>query len=64
MTRVTEKRSAEKRLDYVARISQYQANQIVFVDESSVDRKTFYCGHAYTIQGRAERKAFFVRGKG
>jgi hypothetical protein len=64
MTRVAAERSAEKRLDYIARISQYQANQIVFVDESSVDRRTPYCGHAYTIRGRAaQRKAFFIRGK-
>jgi hypothetical protein len=64
MTRVEAERSAEKRLDYIARISQYQANQIVFVDESSIDRRTSYRGHAYTIQGRAaQRKAFFIRGK-
>ena len=64
MTRVAAERSAEKRLDYTARISQYQANQLVFVDESSVDRRTTYHGRAWAIRGvAAQRKAFFVRGK-
>ena len=64
MTRIAAERSAEKRLDYITRISQYQANQLVFVDESSVDRRTTYRGRAWAIRGvAAQRKAFFVRGK-
>ncbi|KIK76451.1 hypothetical protein PAXRUDRAFT_74617, partial [Paxillus rubicundulus Ve08.2h10] len=36
---------------------------LVFVDESSVDRCTTYCGHAWLIQGtKAQCKAFFVCG--
>jgi hypothetical protein len=64
MTRVAAERSAEKRLDYVTRIGQYQANQLIFVDESSVDRRTTYRGRAWAIQGvAAQQKAFFARGK-
>ena len=57
-------RSAKKRLEYLARISVYQAEQLVFVDESSVDRRTSYRGRAWSIRGtQAQRKAFFVRGR-
>jgi hypothetical protein len=54
-------RSAEKRLEYFVRISQYTASQLIFVDESSVDRRTTYRGRAWSIRGTAaQRKAFFV----
>jgi len=49
MTRVAAEHSAEKRLDYVTQISGYEARQLVFVDESSVDRRTTYRGHAWAI---------------
>ena len=63
MTRVAVERSAEKRLEYVARIGMYQASQLVFVDESSVDRRTTYHGCAWSIRGtKAQQKAFFIRG--
>lgn len=64
MTRVAAERSAEKRLEYSTRIGQYAAHQLVFVDESSVDRRTTYRGFAWSIRGTAaQRKAFFVRGQ-
>ncbi|KIJ10945.1 hypothetical protein PAXINDRAFT_85266, partial [Paxillus involutus ATCC 200175] len=64
ITRVAVERSAEKRLEYLAQIGMYQADQLVFVDESSVDRQTTYRGHAWLIQGtRAQCKAFFVHGQ-
>ncbi len=45
-------------------IGQYTAEQLVFVDESSVDRRTTYRGNAWSIRGtQAQRKAFFVRGR-
>jgi hypothetical protein len=53
MTHVAAEHSAEKRLDYITRISQYQANQLVFVDESSVDRRTTYRGRVWAIWGVA-----------
>jgi hypothetical protein len=54
----------EKRREYLNRISQYSADQLVFVDESAVDRRTTYRGRAWSIVGtRAQRKAFFVRGR-
>lgn len=64
ITHVAAERSAEKRLDYISRIGQYTAEQLVFVDESSVDRRTTYRGHAWLIRGtKAQCKAFFVRGR-
>jgi len=64
ITRVAAERSARKRLEYLARIGQYQAGQLVFVDESSVDHRTTYRGRAWSIKGtKAQRNAFFVRGQ-
>ena len=57
-------RSAEKRADFGARIGTYEPHQLVFVDESAVDRRTTYRGCAWAIHGRkATRKAFFCRGR-
>ena len=56
--------STEKRLEYIGQISAYEPRQLVFVDESSVDCRTMYCGWAWSIRGtKAQRKAFFVRGR-
>ncbi|KIK75040.1 hypothetical protein PAXRUDRAFT_173978, partial [Paxillus rubicundulus Ve08.2h10] len=64
VTSVAIERSVKKRLDYHARIGLYKAEQSVFVDESSVDRCTTYCGRAWSIRGtKAQRKAFFVCGR-
>ena len=64
VTRTAAERSAEKRLKYIDRISKYKAEQLVFVDESSVDRRTTYRGRAWSIRGtQAQRKAFFVCGR-
>ncbi|KAF9220070.1 hypothetical protein BS17DRAFT_853653 [Gyrodon lividus] len=41
----------------------YKAEQLVFVDKSSVDHRTTYHGHAWSIGGtKAQHKAFFVCG--
>ena len=62
LTHVAAERSAEKRLEFIARIGNYSPEQLVFVDESSVDRRTTYQGRAWSIRGtKAQRKAFFVR---
>jgi len=64
ITRVAAERSAEKQLDYISRIGNYMAEQLVFIDESSVDRRTTYRGRAWSIRGmKAQCKAFFVRGR-
>lgn len=64
LSRIAIERSAEKRADFAARIGTYDANQLVFVDESAVDRRTTYRGYAWALRGRkATRKAFFCRGK-
>jgi hypothetical protein len=44
--------------------SKYTAEQMVFVDESSFDRRTSIRGKAWALSGeRALRKCFFVRGR-
>ena len=64
LSRIAIERSAEKRATFAACIGTYEANQLVFVDESAVDRRTTYRGRAWAICGRkATRKAFFCRGK-
>lgn len=64
LSRTALERSAEKRAAYAARIGTYDPNQIVFVDECSVDRRATYRGRAWAIRGRkATRKAFFCRGR-
>jgi hypothetical protein len=64
MTRIALERSEEKRARFAARIGTYEPEQLVFVDESSVDRRTTYRGKAWSIRGtKATRKAFFCRGR-
>ena len=64
LSRITIERSAEKRSAFAARIGTYEAEQLVFVDESTVDRHTTYRGRAWAIRGmKATRKAFFVHGR-
>jgi len=64
ITPVAAERSAQKRLEYIARIGKYNPEHLVFVDESSVDRRTTYRNRAWSIRGtKAQRKAFFVRGR-
>ncbi|KIK26837.1 hypothetical protein PISMIDRAFT_94025, partial [Pisolithus microcarpus 441] len=58
---VAVERLSKKRLEYLTRIGQYNADQLVFVDKSSVDRWTMYRGCAWSIRGmKAQRKAFSV----
>jgi len=64
VTRVAMERSLEKHAEYIARIGQYDPKQLVFVDESSVDRRTTYHGRAWSLRGtQAQHKAFFIRGQ-
>ncbi|KAK7026959.1 Homeodomain-like protein, partial [Favolaschia claudopus] len=65
ITRVAAERSVVKRAQFKYRTGLlYSPWQLVFVDESSCDRRTSYRGFAWAIKGqRAVRKAFFIRGK-
>ncbi|KIL68989.1 hypothetical protein M378DRAFT_70483, partial [Amanita muscaria Koide BX008] len=64
LSRIALERSHEKQLEYITRISTYTPEQLIFVDESSVDRQTTYRGKAWSVCGtEAHRKAFFVCGR-
>ena len=64
LSRIAIECSAEKQSEFAAHIGTYEADQLVFVDESAVDRRTTYPGRAWAIRGRkATRKAFFCRGR-
>ena len=46
------------------RIGQYHPNQLIFIDESTFDRRVTYRQMAWAIQGeRVHHKEFFVHGK-
>ena len=58
-------RSETKRLQYTYHMGlMYLPEQLVFVDESSFDRRTSYHGRAYALKGqRVHQKCFFIRGQ-
>lgn len=58
-------RSEACRLQYMFRIgSRYDAEQLIFVDESAFDRCTAYRPYGWAKKGqRAYRMSFYVRGK-
>ncbi|KIK81836.1 hypothetical protein PAXRUDRAFT_155158, partial [Paxillus rubicundulus Ve08.2h10] len=56
--------SAQKHLEYLSWIGKYEAEELVFVDESSVNCRTTYHGCAWSIRGtKVQCKAFFVHGQ-
>jgi transposase len=65
ITKTAMERNEATRLAYSYRMGlRYEPNQLVFVDESSFDRRASYRGFAYALKGqRALRKCFFLRGK-
>lgn len=51
------------RAEYLARIRQYSPDQLVFVDESSCDRRTGRRAYGWAPTGtRSRRREYFVRG--
>ena len=58
-------RSETVRIRYRLRMAcQYEAEQLVFVDESACDRRTFLRKKAWALEGRqACRKTIFARGR-
>jgi hypothetical protein len=63
LSHIAIERSTEKRSVFAARIRTYEVGQLVFIDESAVDRRTTYRGRVWAIHGmKATCKAFLVRG--
>ena len=51
-------------MQYLERLDQYTPEQLVFVDETSCDRRTANRSYGWAKEGeRATRRAFCVRGK-
>jgi hypothetical protein len=57
-------RNEERRDQFLLHIGSYAAEQLVFIDESAVDRRTPSRRYGYAIKGeRAEMHDHFVRGE-
>jgi len=57
-------RNEAKRRRFLQRINGYTPEQLVFVDETSCDRRTTNRGYGWAKEGeRASRRSFCVRGK-
>ena len=64
VTKHAQERNGAARAEYVLRTEKYSPEQLVFVDESACDRRTYIQNQAWALEGkRAVRKAFFQRGK-
>jgi len=64
LSRAAAERCEELWLRYSAKIGGYDPEQLIFVDESSVDRRTTYRTRGWAARGaHAKCHAFFVRGK-
>ena len=64
LTRVALEWNAQARAEFGAHIGDYGADQLVFVDESSVDHWITYHGYAWSLKGHwATWKTFFCHGR-
>ncbi|TFY51280.1 hypothetical protein EVG20_g11074 [Dentipellis fragilis] len=65
VTKVAVERSIEKRAEYIARIGlNYEAEQLVFVDEAACDKRTPTRINGWSMVGtRARKRCFFIRGR-
>ena len=64
MSKPAKERNQNERANFLARISQYTASQLVFSDESVYDKRTLSRKYGWNISGRrAQKPSFFIRGK-
>lgn len=65
ITKHAAERSDVDRAEYRLNVGRnYTPEQLVFVDESACDRRTYLRGRAWALEGqRAFRKQFFARGR-
>ncbi len=65
LTSVAIEQSAVNCAEYIYTIgSQFSAEQLIFVDESTYDWHTTYCGRAWAIEGQqAVNICFFMQGE-
>lgn len=64
VTKAARERDSAKRASYVIEISKYQRHELVFVDESSFDRRVSLRNRGWALVGqRTVLNTFFVKGK-
>jgi transposase len=64
LKRIAIERNEERRADFVARMAQYQPEELGFMDEVSKDARTTRRSSGWSKKGkRAEKKQVFVRGR-
>jgi hypothetical protein len=64
ITKAARERDPMKRAEYIQRISKYEPQERVYVDESRFDRRNAIRTRAWAFEGeRALQKVFFLRGK-
>jgi hypothetical protein len=63
ITKVAVEQSEQLRLQYTTTIGEYNAERLIFINESATDRQTTYRNVAWALKGqRAMRKSVFIRG--
>jgi hypothetical protein len=64
MTKAAIERDEVKRTKYLCEVGQYRADQLVFVDESSFDKRTTHRNYGWSLRGeRATKRCHFIRGR-
>ena len=64
MNKAAKERDEVVRSAFVARITKYKPDQLIFIDKSSKDERTLTRNYVYAFRSaRANKKIVFVRGK-
>jgi len=60
LSKPAKERNAIERVDFLLQISQYTANQLVFVDESAYDKRSLSQRFGWSIIGKWAKKSTFL----
>jgi hypothetical protein len=64
MTKAAIERDELKRTKYLCEVGQYQADQLVFIDESSFDKRTTHRNYGWSLRGEcATMRCHFICGR-